>query len=83
MFRFKEFLLVFYGAHWCQESRGTAKNINGLMTAVNPEENEGKDPAIEVFYLSNDSSSDEFNRFYLEQLELNPWCTLQWEDEEW
>jgi hypothetical protein len=30
MFRFKEFLLVFYGAHWCPESRKVAAHINAL-----------------------------------------------------
>ena len=79
LFKFKEFLLLFYGASWCKQSRLVAKYINELM-AFSMEKNVGEDKNIEVFYLSNDRTEDEWDRFYLELLGAMsvpvPWNTL-------
>ena len=65
MLKFKEFLLVFYGAHWSSASRQVAGKINELMKAVNPE-GDDREGNIEVFYMSNDTDSEENNRFLME-----------------
>ena len=57
----------------------TNRNTSKLKyQPVNQEEN--RTPAIEVFYLSNDNSAEELNRFYMENIDLAPWCSLQWEE---
>ena len=52
---FKEFLLVFYGAHWSPKSYDIAEKINNLVMEQNPDE-DNLPPLFEVLYISNDSS---------------------------
>ena len=59
IFRFKEFLLVFYGAAWSQKSQELSEFISAALVELNPE-NEDAQQNIEAVYISNDRSEEEF-----------------------
>jgi len=76
---FKEFMLVFYGAVWSAKSMRVAEAINNYMTEINPDD-DNLTQSVEVLYLSNDRSRNEFDSFYNEMNENNSWCALNWND---
>jgi len=55
VYKFKEFMLLFYGASWSVKSQEVAKKINNLLSMINLEDT-SQPRHIEVFYLSNDRS---------------------------
>ena len=80
VFRYKEFLLVFYGAKWSPKSEELAEAIGTVLVELNPE-NEEVQQNIEAIYISNDRKYDEFSDFMKTCNEEVPWCALPWNDE--
>ena len=79
-FNFKEFLLVFYGAQWSQKSNEVADLITQALVELNPE-NEDAQQNLEVFYISNDRTKEEYSEFMKSCNEEVSWCALPWNDE--
>ena len=80
VFRYKEFLLVFYGAGWSQKSVELSEMIGTILVELNPE-NEDIQQNIEAIYISNDRTYDEYADFMKACNEEVSWCALPWNDE--
>ena len=80
VFKFKEFLLVFYGASWSQKSVNVAESISNILVELNPE-NEDAQQNVEAVYISNDRTRDEYSEFMKQCNEEVTWCSLPWNDE--
>ena len=78
--KFKEFMLVFYGAAWSQKSKDIAEAISTILVDLNPE-NEDAQQNIEAVYVSNDRSREEYSDFMKQCNEEVTWCSLPWNDE--
>lgn len=77
---FKEFLIVFYGASWLPKSKQVASAINCYLDTNNPEDDSAA-PKVELLYLSNDRTKEEFESFMQEMNENRTWCAVQWKDD--
>ena len=80
VFKFKEFMLVFYGASWSQKSRDIADAISNILVELNPE-NEDAQQNIEAVYISNDRNRDEYSEFMKNCNEEVSWCALPWNED--
>eukprot|EP00347_Sterkiella_histriomuscorum_P000702 403374831 len=56
----REFLLIFFGAAWSQQSHDLALQIKELLRYFNEDGNR----VIECIYISNDENEEEFLKFY-------------------
>ena len=77
---FKEFLIVFYGASWLPKSLTVATAINGFLDINNPDDDSAAQK-IEVLYLSNDRTKEEFESFIHEMNENRTWSAVAWKDD--
>ena len=73
-------MLVFYGASWNSKSISVAAAINTFIDSVHHLDDPFP-PKVEVLYLSNDRSEQEFESFIRKMNDKKPWCSLPWNDD--
>ncbi|CAI2383952.1 unnamed protein product [Moneuplotes crassus] len=71
MLHSKEFVGIYFGAHWCPPSRSFTTVLKNTYEEINNEEK-----VFEVIFVSFDGNEAAFERNYMDM----PWCAIGYND---
>ena len=73
-------MLLFYGASWLSKSNQVAASINEYIEYMHGND-DPYPPKVEVLYISNDKTEQEFEAFVRKMNDKKPWCSIPWQDD--